>query len=115
MASRRGGIERVLSKLKNSIDNENYYEAHQMYRTLYFRSVSVCYVQVEMKIKIVLLTRYIGQKKYVELQSMLYDGAVLLFSHDQVASGTDLAKLYIDTLNEAESLPEEIHFIRISK
>ena len=39
MASRRGGIERVLSKLKNSIDNENYYEAHQMYRTLYFRSV----------------------------------------------------------------------------
>merc|ERR1719436_1767136 len=46
---------------------------------------------------------------------MLYDGAVLLFSHDQVASGTDLAKLYIDTLNEAESSPEEIHFIRISK
>ena len=46
---------------------------------------------------------------------MLFDGAVLLFSHDQVASGTDLAKLYIDTLNEAESSPEEIHFIRISK
>ena len=47
MASRRGGIERVLSKLKNSIENENYYEAHQMYRTLYFRSVWVCSVLTE--------------------------------------------------------------------
>ena len=37
MAGRRGGTERVLSKLKTSIENENYYEAHQMYRTLYFR------------------------------------------------------------------------------
>ena len=37
MAARRGGTERVLSKLKHSIDNQNYYEAHQMYRTLYFR------------------------------------------------------------------------------
>ena len=37
MAGRRGGTERVLSKLKASIENENYYEAHQMYRTLYFR------------------------------------------------------------------------------
>jgi len=46
---------------------------------------------------------------------MLFDGAVLLFSHDEVASGTDLAKLYIDTLNEAEAGPEEIHFVRISK
>ena len=46
---------------------------------------------------------------------MLYDGAVLLFNHEEVASGTDLAKLYIDTLNEAEAAPEEIHFTRIAK
>ena len=46
---------------------------------------------------------------------MLYDGALLLFSHDEIASGTDLAKLYIDTLNEAEAGPDEIHFVRISK
>jgi len=95
MTSRRGGTERVLSKLKTSIENQNYYEAHQMYRTLYFR--------------------YLGQKKYVELQGMLYDGAVLLFSHDETASGTDLAKLYVDTLNQAEQAPEELHFVRISK
>ena len=46
---------------------------------------------------------------------MLYDGAVLLFSHDETASGTDLAKLYVDTLNQAEQAPEELHFVRISK
>jgi len=95
MATRRGGVERVLSKLKNSIENNNYYEAHQMYRTLYFR--------------------YLGQKKYTELQTMLFEGAVLLFSHDEVASGTDLAKLYIDTLNDEGADPLEIHFVRISK
>eukprot|EP00090_Calanus_glacialis_P045641 TRINITY_DN8607_c0_g1_i1.p1 TRINITY_DN8607_c0_g1~~TRINITY_DN8607_c0_g1_i1.p1 ORF type:complete len:336 (-),score=102.85 TRINITY_DN8607_c0_g1_i1:173-1180(-) len=95
MAGRRGGTERVLSKLKASIENENYYEAHQMYRTLYFR--------------------YLGQKKYGELETMLFDGAVLLFSHDEVASGTDLSKLYVETLNQAEADPEEIHFLRISK
>ena len=64
---------------------------------------------------ITMFSRYIGQKKYTELQGMLYDGALLLFSHDEIASGTDLAKLYIDTLNEAEAGPDEIHFVRISK
>ena len=54
-------------------------------------------------------------KKYTELQEMLYDGSLLLFSHDEIASGTDLAKLYIDTLNEAEAGPQELHFVRISK
>ena len=28
-----------------------------------------------------MFSRYIGQKKYTELQGMLYDGALLLFSH----------------------------------
>ena len=37
MTSRRGGTELVMAKLKSSIENKNFYEAHQMYRTLYFR------------------------------------------------------------------------------
>ena len=114
MASRSQGSRgtaRVLSKLNTSLENGNYYEAHQMYRTLYFRSVLSC-CETDLNIAV---TRYIGQRKYEELERMLYDGAVLLFSHDEVASGTDLAKLYIDTLNEAEASPEEIHFTRISK
>jgi len=91
----RGGTERVLSKLKASIENENYYEAHQMYRTLFFR--------------------YAGQKKYGELEGMLFDGAVLLFSHQEIASGVDLAKLFVETLTQAEAGPEETRFQRISK
>ena len=37
MAAGRG-VQRILDKLKRSIEDKNYYEAHQMYRTLYFRS-----------------------------------------------------------------------------
>jgi len=93
--ARRGGTERVISKLKASIDAENYYEAHQMYRTLYFR--------------------YMGQKKYIDLETMLYDGAILLFSHKQVESGLDLAKLYVETLKEGEFKPEDPKFQKISR
>jgi hypothetical protein len=31
------GINRVLAKLKTSLESGKFYEAHQMYRTLYFR------------------------------------------------------------------------------
>lgn len=34
---RSGGIERVLAKCQSCVEAGNYYEAHQMYRTLYFR------------------------------------------------------------------------------
>lgn len=36
-ASSTRGISRVLEKLEKSVKDGNYYEAHQMYRTLYFR------------------------------------------------------------------------------
>ena len=31
------GVDRVLAKLERSVNEGKYYEAHQMYRTLYFR------------------------------------------------------------------------------
>lgn len=39
MAQGGKGISRVLAKLKSSVEEGRYYEAHQMYRTLYFRCV----------------------------------------------------------------------------
>lgn len=39
MAPAGKGVSRVLSKLKCSVEEGRYYEAHQMYRTLYFRCV----------------------------------------------------------------------------
>ncbi|XP_053695443.1 Golgi to ER traffic protein 4 homolog [Sabethes cyaneus] len=75
------GVARVLAKLESSIESGNYYEAHQMYRTLYFR--------------------YLSQKKYEELLDLLYKGALTLLSHDQQTSGADLGLLVVDTLEKA--------------
>ncbi|XP_067619235.1 Golgi to ER traffic protein 4 homolog [Eurosta solidaginis] len=74
------GVNRVLVKLENSIESGNYYEAHQMYRTLYFR--------------------YTGQKKYSECLDLLLSGAMKLVSKQQETSGADLALLLIDTLEK---------------
>jgi hypothetical protein len=53
-----------------------------MYRTLYFR--------------------YISQNRCAELLDLLYDGSLLLFSHNQQASATDLAILLVDVLNKSD-------------
>ncbi|XP_013920272.1 PREDICTED: Golgi to ER traffic protein 4 homolog [Thamnophis sirtalis] len=34
----RGGVQRVEGKLRASVEKGDYYEAHQMYRTLFFRA-----------------------------------------------------------------------------
>ncbi|KAF7266623.1 hypothetical protein GWI33_020122 [Rhynchophorus ferrugineus] len=81
-ASGLRGVSRVLEKLENSIKNGDYYEAHQMYRTLYFR--------------------YLGQKKYNELKDMLYQGSISFLEVDQKTSGADLALLLIEVLNKSE-------------
>jgi len=66
-----------------------------MYRTLYFR--------------------YSGQGKHSLLEGMLYDGAITFFNHDQLTSGIDLAKLYVETLTAAGGPPTEVHFERVAK
>ena len=75
------GVSRVLAKLQSSIDSGNFYEAHQMYRTLYFR--------------------YLGQQKYDELLELLYKGSLVLLVHEQYTSGADLALLLVDTLEKS--------------
>ncbi|KAF5287523.1 hypothetical protein FQA39_LY04151, partial [Lamprigera yunnana] len=86
------GVSRVLEKLEKSIKDGNYYEAHQMYRTIYFR--------------------YLVQKKYEELLDMLHKGALLFLERDQQISGADLAILLVevlvksDTVNYAEWTPK---------
>lgn len=74
-----GGVDRVLRKCQSCVEAGNFYEAHQMYRTLYFR--------------------YSGQKKYTEALNLIYNGAVTLLQHNQHSSGADLAMLMIELLN----------------
>ncbi|XP_008554602.1 Golgi to ER traffic protein 4 homolog [Microplitis demolitor] len=95
MASRSNqGIQRVLGKLEASVNSGNYYEAHQMYRTLYFR--------------------YLAKKKYTDLLELLYNGAILLLQRDQHASGADLGILFVDVLNRSETPEPGIYFEKIT-
>ncbi|CAB3224137.1 unnamed protein product [Arctia plantaginis] len=89
------GVGRVLDKLEASVNSGQYYEAHQMYRTLYFR--------------------YLTQKKYTDLLNLLYKGSTLLLQRDQQGSGADLAILIIDVLNKSETKPCEEWIDKLSK
>ncbi|EEB12163.1 conserved hypothetical protein, partial [Pediculus humanus corporis] len=84
------GVERVRSKLETCINSGNYYEAHQLYRTLYFR--------------------YLSQEKYTALLDLLCDGALVLLKHDQQSSGADLAILYVEVLVKSTTKPGEAYF-----
>ncbi|CAK1596095.1 unnamed protein product [Parnassius mnemosyne] len=89
------GVNRVLDKLEASVNSGQYYEAHQMYRTLYFR--------------------YLSQKKYEDLLNLLYKGSTLLLQRDQQGSGADLAILLIDVLTKSETKPCEEWMEKIAK
>jgi len=82
-----GGAKRVLGKLQRTIEGGNYYEAHQMYKTLYFR--------------------YTNQEKYAEAIDLLYDGAMKLSKHGQHQSAADLCMLLVETLKKADHDVEE--------
>lgn len=83
----RGGVSRVLLKLEASVEAGNYYEAHQMYRTLYFR--------------------YLTQKRYDDCLDLLYKGSVKFLQNEQFTSGADLGILVVDTLEKQRSVKAE--------
>ncbi|XP_039261749.1 Golgi to ER traffic protein 4 homolog [Styela clava] len=79
----RGGVGRVEKKLEASIQNGNYYEAHQMYRTLF--------------------SRYMAQNRHKEVQNLMQAGAFLFFSKNESGSGVDLSLLLLDSLESAKA------------
>ncbi|XP_049949715.1 Golgi to ER traffic protein 4 homolog [Schistocerca serialis cubense] len=96
MAARRAhGVQRVLTKLESSVKAGDYYEAHQMYRTLYFR--------------------YLAQKKYEELLQLIHEGATWLLTNDQLTSGADLSILFVDVLQKSENAPSDDYFKKLSR
>ena len=128
------GVKRIETKLKSAIDQENFYEAHQLYRTLYFRYVKMCQIFTILK-KFVKIRRvktnskhiktqcfrFSSQAKFGEAEDLLYDGSLELFKHNQVSSGTDLAILFIEVLGKSETTSErssesfEKSFQRVAK
>ncbi|RXM27676.1 Golgi to ER traffic protein 4-like [Acipenser ruthenus] len=82
-ARNRGGVQRVEGKLRASVEKGDYYEAHQMYRTLFFR--------------------YMSQGKHAEARELMYSGAVLFFSHNQKNSAADLSMLVLESLEKSDA------------
>ncbi|RWS20299.1 CGI-20 protein-like protein [Leptotrombidium deliense] len=80
--------DKIVLKLKRLIDSGEYYEAHQLYRTLFFR--------------------YTNGKRYEELQELLFAGATELLSKNQFNSGADLASLYIDSVNQDPQMKQRL-------
>uniref|UniRef100_A0A914XFY4 Golgi to ER traffic protein 4 homolog n=1 Tax=Plectus sambesii TaxID=2011161 RepID=A0A914XFY4_9BILA len=76
-------VSRLEKKLTLCLAEGDFYEAHQIYRTLYYRMAD--------------------QHKYSELLELLYEGASKFIELNQPASGTDLAELYIEALQKSNT------------
>ncbi|KAH8381256.1 hypothetical protein KR093_000722, partial [Drosophila rubida] len=87
VANNQRGVSRVLAKLSHSLAEGEYYEAHMMYRTLYFR--------------------YTAQKRYEDCLDLLYDGAQKLIEKEQESSAADLCLLLLDTLEKRGAIAED--------
>uniref|UniRef100_A0A0R3RVH3 Golgi to ER traffic protein 4 homolog n=1 Tax=Elaeophora elaphi TaxID=1147741 RepID=A0A0R3RVH3_9BILA len=76
-------MSRVEEKLRLCFQYGNYYEAHQIYRTIY--------------------NRLANQGKWQELQDVLYNGILRLLEEAEVASAIDLAELFVEALEKSKT------------
>lgn len=79
------GNESVLTGLRERIGQGHYYEALQMYRTLYFR--------------------YSGRKRFEDALLLVHDGALTMLNHDQPGSGADLGMIVLELY---ETIPKTV-------
>lgn len=75
------GSAKVLAKIEAAVAAGNWYEAHQMYRTLAYR--------------------YSVQRNWSPLLELLHSGALRFLEAGQASSGGDLAQLYAEKLCES--------------
>uniref|UniRef100_A0A8C8GV90 Golgi to ER traffic protein 4 homolog n=1 Tax=Oncorhynchus tshawytscha TaxID=74940 RepID=A0A8C8GV90_ONCTS len=94
-ARNRGGTQRVEGKLRASVEKGDYYEAHQMYRTLFFR--------------------YMSQAKHADARELMYNGAQLFFSYNQLNSAADLSMLVLESLEKSEATVEDEDLEHLAK
>jgi len=82
------GVSRIEQRLKSKIDSGDFYEAHQMYRTI--------------------ASRYKTAKKIGDALALTHDGAIVLYEKDQNGSASDLGLLFCSMLDEATELSSKI-------
>lgn len=73
------GADRIVNKLRVMRENKQFYEAHQNYRTIYFR--------------------YQSANRFEELRQLLLEGSNWFLDMNEYNSGADLACLYINSLS----------------
>ena len=100
---------RLEKKLVTCLENKEYYEAHQVYRTLY--------------------SRMLAAKKYEELMTLLFEGANKLFAGffincyililcilvEELQSAYDLVDLFATVLLQSETKPSKDVYSRIDQ
>uniref|UniRef100_A0A915B8Z6 Golgi to ER traffic protein 4 homolog n=2 Tax=Parascaris univalens TaxID=6257 RepID=A0A915B8Z6_PARUN len=74
-------VSRLEKKLADRLESGDYYEAHQIYRTLYYRMSA--------------------QGKWQQLQDLLYNGAIKLLDVNEPTSAVDLAELFVESLQQS--------------
>nr|CAD1839860.1 unnamed protein product [Ananas comosus var. bracteatus] len=82
---RRGELpppQATMEKLEKMVDNGNYYEAQQIYKST--------------------SARYIAVERYSETLDILQSGALIQLNHVQVTCGAELAALFVETLVKAK-------------
>ncbi|KJH50703.1 hypothetical protein DICVIV_03143 [Dictyocaulus viviparus] len=84
---------RLEKKALHCLDTAEYYEAHQVYRTMYFRMIL--------------------KGQFDELLDLLYSGSQKFIEVNDALAAIDLAELYADTLLKASSEPSEKIFEQI--
>uniref|UniRef100_A0A0K0E157 Golgi to ER traffic protein 4 n=1 Tax=Strongyloides stercoralis TaxID=6248 RepID=A0A0K0E157_STRER len=77
-------VEKLLKRFEDSFNDGNYYEAHQVCRT------------INNRLRI--------SKEFDKLSKVLWSGLTKLFEKGEILSGEDLAYLYIETLKDGKIL-----------
>ena len=96
MAVRSGRrMGRLLQKLNTLVENKDFYEAHQTYRT-------VC-------------ARYLSQDLHQEAIQTAFDGAMFFLTNEQFGSGTDMACQLLKAYREVKLPVADDNLDRISK
>jgi len=76
------GIASIVQKAEKSVENGNFYEAQQMYKTLYFR--------------------YLNKKRYADVRELLVSGATTMLRHNQLNEGIELAQLLLNLYKDTK-------------
>ncbi|CAL8106734.1 unnamed protein product [Calicophoron daubneyi] len=82
-------LTKLHQRLQAAIDDKRFYEAHQIYKTIYFRCIT--------------------RRNYAEALKCLYSGADFLLSNKQWESGTELACLILDVYAKSKMDLTEVH------